>query len=269
MKNYPSLLQSFGIVGIIILCSLLFMPIMFFQEQLGKEPHFFLYYITTFGLSFFLIYAMRKKLTGQRTFSFSDPGFITIIFTIIASITLIIGIANPIIELIPMPEMIKKAFEDFGSMTGIFGFLSIVIAAPIFEELIFRGIMLDGLLKRYSPVKSILISAIMFGIVHLNPWQFVAALFVGILSGWIYYRTKSLTLSIVIHMTVNLCGFLSMSFFDESQKEMSSQEFYGGSMNYSLVIIGSLIILALTVFILKKEFDKSPVDTANIDVIDE
>lgn len=45
-----------------------------------------------------------------------------------------------------------------------------VIAAPVLEELIFRGMMLEGLLKKYSPVTSIIISSILFGVAHLNPW---------------------------------------------------------------------------------------------------
>ena len=261
-KNYPSILQSFGIVGIIVLCSILFSPIMFFSGHISKELSFFLYYIAVFGLSFLLIYAMKRKVTVEKTFYMSFWNCKIIFFIIVASIALVYGVVSPIIELIPMPEFIKKALEEFGSMNGIFGFFSVVIAAPVFEELIFRGIMLDGLLKRYSPIKSILVSAIMFGIVHLNPWQFVVAFLVGILSGWIYYMTKSLTLSIIIHATVNLNSFLSMYFFDESQKEMSLQEFYGGVINYALVILGSLTILSLAVFILKKEFDKSFVENA-------
>ena len=266
-KSYPSVLQSFGIVGIMILCSILFAPLMFLAGLVSKEFLFFLYYIVTFGLSFGLIYLMMKKVTGRKTFNMSVPNSKIIIFIIVASLALVYGVAAPIVELIPMPDIIKKALEEFGQMNGVFGFLSIVVAAPILEELIFRGVMLDGLLKRYSPMKSILVSAIMFGIVHLNPWQFVTALFIGILSGWVYYRTRSLTLSVIIHMAVNLNGFLSMYLYDESQKDMSSCEFLGGAMNYAFVIIGSVSILVLSIFFLKKEFDKYKITIETPDLI--
>src|SRR5690606_30966839 len=83
----------------------------------------------------------------------------------------------------------------------------IVIAAPILEEVIMRGIILDGLLKRYSPVRSILFSSFLFGLLHLNPWQMVSAMVIGIFAGWVYYRTRSLALPILIHATNNLSAF--------------------------------------------------------------
>ena len=77
---------------------------------------------------------------------------------------LLFGVITPIDSLIPMPEILKKALLDLAGQNGIFSFLLIVIAAPILEELLFRGIILDGLLKNYSPLKSILISSFLFGL---------------------------------------------------------------------------------------------------------
>src|SRR3546814_14754915 len=99
----------------------------------------------------------------------------------LVSITIIgiqTGITSPIVYSIPMPEFMQKLFLEFANQNGIFSFMTIVIAAPIIEELFFRGIILEGLLQRYSPVKSIILSSILFGIVNLNPWTFIIALLV-------------------------------------------------------------------------------------------
>jgi membrane protease YdiL (CAAX protease family) len=165
-------------------------------------------------------------------------------------------VASPISSLIPMPDSIKKDFMTMAYDTGIFSFLLIVIAAPIIEEMVFRGIILDGLLSRYSPFKSILLSSILFGIVHLNPWQFVIALIIGAFSGWIFYKTKNLTLSIIIHATVNLSGYIMRFFVNESSFDESLVESYGGLIGLLGTILLCIFVTVICIFFLRKEFIK-------------
>lgn len=95
----------------------------------------------------------------------------------------------------------------------IFGFLmyfQTLITAPIFEELLFRGIILNGLLNKYknSSKKAIIYSAMAFGLVHLNIPQGINAFIGGIILGSIYYYTKSMKLSIFAHFINNLITFV-------------------------------------------------------------
>ena len=202
---------------------------------------------------------IRQKVTAKKSFNWTISNKKILPFIIIGTIALLFGIVSPISNLIPMPEIIKKAFMDLGEGTGIFSFLLMVVVAPILEELIFRGIILDGLLEKYSPLKSILISSILFGIVHLNPWQFVVAVILGVFSGWIYYKTKSLPFSIIIHATANFCGYVTRFFVDESSMDKISVELYGGILNYILIILTLTAITALCVFFLRKEFKKTDI----------
>jgi membrane protease YdiL (CAAX protease family) len=204
-----------------------------------------------------------KSKTGESSFYLNIENKRIIPFVIVATIALLFGIISPIGNLIPMPESIKKAFMDFGSQTGVLAFILMVIAAPVLEELIFRGIILDGLLKKYSPVKSILISSLLFGLVHLNPWQFVTGLIIGIFSGWVYYRTKSLSLSIIIHASANLSGFILRFFIDiDSSMDDTLVEMYGGLTNLILAIVGSIIIVSGCIYYLKKEFSEKKIEMA-------
>ncbi|MGI6323291.1 MAG: CPBP family intramembrane glutamic endopeptidase [Bacteroidales bacterium] len=70
------------------------------------------------------------------------------------------------------------------------------------------------LVKRYTSFVSILISSLLFGIVHLNPWSFINGIGIGIFSGWVYFKTRSVLPSIIIHASVNLSGFLLRLFVD-------------------------------------------------------
>lgn len=260
-KIYPNVAQSFGITGIVILGMILLSPVNLVPHKfIEKEVTALIYYLLGIGIPFFIVYSIRKNKTSDNSFNLNIENKLIIPFVIVGTVALLFGIISPIGNLIPMPESIKKAFMAFGSQTGIFAFILIVIVAPVLEELIFRGIILDGLLKKYSPIKSILISSFLFGLVHLNPWQFLTGLIIGIFSGWVYYRTRSLSLSIIIHASANLSGFLMRYFIDvESTMNDTLLEMYGGLSNLILAIIGSIIIVSICIYFLLKEFNKMDV----------
>lgn len=89
-------------------------------------------------------------------------------------------------------------------ISGIAGALFVVVSGPIIEEIGFRGLLLDGLLKtRCHPWVAILISAVAFGLFHGLWAPFVTATLFGILAGWLYWRTGSIIPGLIIHITNN------------------------------------------------------------------
>jgi len=256
--NYPNIAQSFGITGIVVLGTLLLSPVVLVLNNLiGQEASMLIYYLLAIGISFGIVYSIRKSKTKRSSFNLDIGNKRTIPFVVVGTIALLFGIISPVSSLIPMPESFKNALMDFGGQTGIFAFLLMVIAAPILEELIFRGIILDGLLRQYSPVRSIFISSLLFGLVHLNPWQFVTGFVIGIFSGWIYYKTKSLSLSIIIHAAANLTGYISRHFIDmDTSINETLTEAYGGTTMAILIISGAVIIAGMCIYLLHKEFQK-------------
>jgi len=258
LKNYPSIAQSFGITGIASLAILLVgiaAPLL--TNLAGVEAGQLLFEILAMGIPLLIVLRLRNKKAGYLPINLSLKNKRILPYLVLASIALLIGIINPLSSLIPMPESLKQEFLTLASQTGVFTFITLVIAAPILEELIFRGIILDGLLKRYSPTKSILISSLLFGLVHLNPWQFVTGFVLGIFIGWVYNNTKSLTTSIIIHASFNLTAYLlRMSLDMEKLINSTLVELYGGIINLITAIIGSLLIVLICVYFLKKEFKK-------------
>ena len=92
-----------------------------------------------------------------------------------------------------------------------------VIMAPIFEEIVFRGIIQKGLInKGMNPATAIIIASVVFGLVHANPWQFVGAVLLGCVLGFVYHRTKSLLLPILLHAFNNLCSSI-LIFYGDSE----------------------------------------------------
>ncbi len=89
-------------------------------------------------------------------------------------------------------------------------FLLICVGAPIFEEIIFRGIILKKMLVDMPPKKAIIQSSIIFACVHINPTQLFAAFFIGLVLGWLFIKTKSLVPSMCLHFVNNFLAFLSI-----------------------------------------------------------
>ena len=117
---------------------------------------------------------------------------------------------NILRTMLPAPEWVMETLlelvEGRQSLWG--SVLILVIVAPITEELLFRGLILDGFLRRYTIRKSILMSALLFGVFHLNPWQFVGAFVVGALFAWWRVQTGSILPGILGHAFYNAIPML-------------------------------------------------------------
>ena len=81
--------------------------------------------------------------------------------------------------------------------------LVVGILAPIFEELIFRKVLIDRL-SRYSTFLAIFVSGLFFGLYHGNFSQFFFATGIGLLFAFLYSKTGKIHLTIILHMVVNL-----------------------------------------------------------------
>ena len=266
-ENYPSIAQSWGILGIMIAATVILIPtLMFFGPDPSSMSFGAQILIATLlgtGIPCWIIYLIRKKKTNIGSFNLSIENRRIIPLIVLIAIPLNLGIAGPLIELVPMTdffrEMMREMVLEMASDQGLLMFIALVIAAPILEELIFRGIMLDGLLRIYSPTKAVIVSSLLFGLIHLNPAQFVGGALVGGFMGWVYVHTRSVLATILIHASFNLTAFAESYFIDvEEAIDMSYAEVLGGWTNYVLVVLGSIVVTLGCVFLLDKEFKKFP-----------
>jgi uncharacterized protein len=252
VNSYPSIKQSLGIFGIALAIMIITLPIYFLIPD--QEAGFLCHYVISMGGSIYLVVFIRNKRHRTTSFDLRVNNLKIVPWILIATAGLVYGLISPIVSLIPMTDFFRQVFVEMFGRTGILSFAAIVIAAPILEEVLFRGIILDGFLKRYSPMKSIVISALLFGAFHLNPWQFVGAFLLGTMMGWIYYRTGSLALTIVIHFFNNFAAFASMKFTTNYEEliDQSIVEYYGGLLPFLTVVGISLAALAYAIYELNR-----------------
>ena len=152
-------------------------------------------------------------------------------------------------EMIPadMPDQTAKALGMV--ITHPLGFLVVGILAPVAEEMVFRGAILRTLLAcMRSPWMAIVVSAVLFGLVHGNVPQFVHALLIGLLLGWVFWRTGSILPGLVVHWVNNSVAFLLCRLSPENIDATLPELFGGNNLLMYAVIIVSALIAALSLW---------------------
>ena len=103
------------------------------------------------------------------------------------------------------------------------GYVAVGILAPLAEEVVFRGAILRtllGIMSKKNHWVAIMISAAIFGVVHANLAQFINALLMGLLLGWMYYRTKSLVPGILLHWVNNTMAYVLTNIMPQSDGKL-------------------------------------------------
>ncbi|MBO6168582.1 MAG: CPBP family intramembrane metalloprotease [Bacteroidales bacterium] len=147
----------------------------------------------------------------------------------------------------PMPPVLEEALKGLTSGNFFINFLAVSIFAPVCEEWLCRGMVLRGLLvrARIKPVWAIVISAAFFALIHLNPWQAIPAFLMGCLFGYVYWRTGSLKLTMLMHFTNNTFALI-LGHID-SMKDMESWSDVLGGPIYYILVAATLILTALVI----------------------
>ncbi|WP_294628335.1 CPBP family intramembrane glutamic endopeptidase [uncultured Bacteroides sp.] len=154
-----------------------------------------------------------------------------------------------------IPNIMEESFNILQSGWG--GLLAIAIVGPVIEELLFRGAVTKALLQQYAPRKAILISALLFGVFHLNPAQMLPAFCIGILLGWIYYKSGSLIPCIFMHILNNSVAiYISIRHPEMAE---NTEELIGGTIPYLTALLCVALLLTGSILYLRRLNGKIPV----------
>lgn len=154
-----------------------------------------------------------------------------------------------------MPELHNNMENELMAMLqGPLGYIAVALIGPIVEEIVFRGAILNALLK-WDKLQgkhwwAIIISACLFALIHFNPAQTPHALLMGVLFGWIVYRTGSILPTIMMHVINNSIAFITAQFYSDPNIKLI--DIFGSQQTIGIVVIISLIILIGTIFALNK-----------------
>ncbi len=110
------------------------------------------------------------------------------------------------IVLEPLFELLPPVNQEVGS--GFWTVVALVVIAPLFEEYICRGILFGSLRQRYGTTRAVLLSALFFGVLHLQPVAVINAFVIGVVLAMVYAITRTLWSSILLHACNNLIAYL-------------------------------------------------------------
>ena len=125
---------------------------------------------------------------------------------------------NIFVQWFPLENNLTDLFV--GLSRNPLGIISLAFLGPLLEEVLFRG-AIQGLLMRFfgRPWPAIIVAALVFGVFHMNPVQIVYATLLGIVFGWIYYRTGSLMSVIVGHVLNNSLAVATTLAFSSAEEQ--------------------------------------------------
>ena len=142
-----------------------------------------------------------------------------------------------------MPEL-PNWIEDQQEMLlgNYWGYLAIGLLAPLAEEIVFRGAILRSLLTTAKPMAAIIISALLFALVHMNPAQMPYAFIAGLLLGWMYWRTGSILPGMAYHWANNSVAYILYHAYPDKDMKLIDL-FKGSELHVYLAVFFSLLIL--------------------------
>ena len=159
-------------------------------------------------------------------------------------------------EFIGLPDLMQDTFH--GMSRNVFGIISIAIMAPLVEELLFRGAIQGYMLRKgMKPLHAILIASAIFGIVHMNPIQIPFAFAIGLIFGWLYYRTGSVVPGIIGHFINNSIACLQMATLTEEEFNTKTIEWLGAGPTYALFALSLVVMIGMFLY-LKKRLPSAP-----------
>ena len=148
-----------------------------------------------------------------------------------------------------MPESQQQLFEEI--MREPLGYVAIGLVAAMAEEVVFRGAVLRRLLdmtgERWHWV-AIIASALIFGGVHLNAPQFIHATLIGLILGWMYYRTRSIVPCIVFHCVNNTVPYVMFNLMPQMNDGKLIDLFHGNERLMWMGLVCSMLMLLPALF---------------------
>lgn len=154
-----------------------------------------------FGFMLYKVYDSYKK-DYNRKINFQDICiFIILGFTMNLSYNLIIGSLNNCFLFTDNYFIININIFTYIICTGVLG--------PILEELLFRGIVFNGLKKFNKQMKSILLASFIFAFFHSNPIQILYAFCLSFILIYVYEKYKNIKAPIIVHIASNIMNFFT------------------------------------------------------------
>ena len=198
----------------------------FFASSPDQIDKTYLYISFFFGQGIIILppiyYLYIKKKPILNSFRLNSISVSTLKYSMIfcLGVLIIFDTLDRIIhKIVTTPDYIVdlgKIMQPDSTMGYVFLFLAVVIMAPIGEEIVFRGFLQKFLEQHWRDVtKAVLVSSLLFAMIHFNPFWTVQIYLLGIILGFLSWKTNSIIPSIILHSMNNGFAYI-LTVFDDS-----------------------------------------------------
>lgn len=152
-----------------------------------------------------------------------------------------------------LPNVVEGEFDMI--MKDRWGYFVVGLLAPLAEEMVFRGAVLRSLLQwKSNPWIGIVVSALLFAMIHMNPAQMPHAFLIGLLLGWMYWRTDSIVPGVVYHWVNNTVAYILYNIYPDP--DLTLVEMFGSEQKVLMALGFSLLIFLPSLFQLNQRLAK-------------
>ena len=161
------------------------------------------------------------------------------LWSVIAAVGTIVPSGWMMEQMPDLPNIVEQEFTTL--LSNRWGYITIGLLAPVAEEVVFRGAILKSLLTKYRPWLAIVLSAVIFSVGHLNPAQMPHAFLIGLLLGWMYWRTGSILPGMAYHWANNSAAYVIYNIYPNPDIKLI--EIFKTSTNVYMALGFSLLIV--------------------------
>lgn len=192
----------------------------------------------TAGIVTIVVFLATKWTVVSRHWMQTRPWFV-LFWCVLAALGVLIPSSWLQEQMPDLPNLAEQSFDMI--LQNRWGYFVVGLLAPLAEEMVFRGAVLKALLQwKENPWVGIVISAVLFALIHMNPAQMPHAFLIGLLLGWMYYRTDSIVPGVVYHWVNNTVAYVLYNFYPDPN--MTLLDLFGSQRTVLMALFFSLCI---------------------------
>jgi uncharacterized protein len=188
------------------------------------------------------VLARRRPFLKSFRFNSINPGLLYYSVIIAFSVLILGDELDRLIGIVfPLPSWFdpKPIMEIHSIWDGVLIIGNAVVVAALAEEMLFRGMVQQTLESVHETGKAILLSAIFFALLHLNPWWMIQITLLGLALGYMAWKSDSIIPTVIIHGLNNLLAVISLNTGEAKMEWYLS----GGHVRWYWLALAALLVV--------------------------
>lgn len=215
----------------------------------GEFMYIFSAFMSTISLAIpFVIYLFARKTPIEDVLEFTKVGFVNGVLLIFAGLGFTLasnfpsGILSRFIENSGLNPGTRSSVSMENPFVIVLAYIAVALIPAVFEEFVFRGVILKTLSKHGKGL-AIIVSSVLFGFLHLNVPSIVFATICGLVFGFIYVKTQNIWMCVAIHFLNNAIAVTQQVVLEKMPGDMGT--LISAILLFLPVVVGAVCFIIL------------------------